>query len=88
MVKKLLKSEEEYYDYCIAHTVGYIYRKYGSQCCDYDSGMECDWYGTVFGDQTLRIEYQPVSYPCLMVWNTYGPDDYQSVMFVYPDDLK
>ena len=85
MVKQLLNSDEEYFKYCVDNTVGYIHRKYDSQCCNYDSGMECDFGETVYGEW-LKIERKPISYRCLMVWNC-DDDDNCDVQFVYMEDF-
>ena len=95
MEKKVLKSDQEYFDYCVENTIGVIGRKYGSQCScvgnDGDS-VVCSYYHTYDNDscpETIVVERKPKKYPCVLCWMLEeGDNDIYRGAFVYPEDFN
>lgn len=88
--KKLLNSEQEYFDYCICEGIGGIYRKYSSTSCylDEESSIACDEGGQLMNEY-VHITRKPKRYPCIFTWHCEeGDHDIYSGFFVYEDDFK
>lgn len=89
MEKRILKSEQEYFDLCVAEEIGSIWRKYGSQTCEIEYGEKCDEYLTTHCKETLHIQSKPTHYPCVLTWHCdCGDNDNFWGVFVYPEDLR
>ena len=90
MEKKLLHSDEEYFAYCEQNQIGYISRRYGSQCCDIENGIECRNGTTLYKgksyEEYLKFVSKPSHYPCILVYDE-GVDDVIRGMFIYPKDF-
>ena len=91
MEKILLHSDEEYFAYCEQNQIGYIYRKYGSQCCDIENGTKCSngatlYKGTIY-EEYLLFDSKPTHYPCILVYFD-GLDDEIRGMFIYPENFE
>lgn len=97
MEKRLLKSDEEYFEMCVGESIGDIKRQYASQYSDIgenSDSVECDFkYKYEFGiykdnPKTLHIKHKPKSYPCVFVWHRVeGDHDFLIGEFVYPSDF-
>lgn len=90
--KKLLKSEQEYFDYCISNDIGNIHRTYSSSYCDIDedSSEKCNSYFSRFlRNELLHVTRKPKKYPCVFTWHCEeGDHNRYSGFFVYQDDFK
>ena len=91
MEKKLLHSDEEYFAYCEQNQIGYISRKYGSQCCDIEDGIKCCEGATLYKgtnyEEYLNFNSKPSHYPCILVYYD-GLDDVIRGMFIYPENFE
>ncbi len=90
MEKKLLNSEEEYFDLCKGENIGDVSRRYCSQYCSIEDGIPCD-VSHVWNDETLHITTKPASYPCVFVWHLEEDcrdHDYFIGQFIYEKDFK
>ena len=90
--KKLLNSEQEYFDYCISNDIGNIKRIYSSSYCDLDedSSEKCNkFFSHVLEREVLHITRKPKRYRCIFTWHCEeGDHDRYSGFFVYEDDFK
>ena len=89
MEKKLLNSEEEYFNLCVGENIGEVSRRYCSQYCYIDGGIPCDV--SYDGTETLHIDTKPTSYPCIFVWRLEEDSrdhDIFNGQFIYEKDFK
>lgn len=90
MYKKLLNSEEEYFDLCKSENIGEVSRRYSSQYCYIEDGIPCD-VSHDWGNETLRIDTKPESYPCVFVWHLEEDSRDHDIFhgqFIYEKDFK
>lgn len=86
MEKKLLHSDEEYFDLCESEAIGYIQRQYGSQSCDIENGI--DWSKFVqYAGEWIHIEKKPSHYPCIFIYTETYEDCYKG-QFIYLEDFN
>lgn len=98
MEKRILKSDEEYFNLCVEEKIGDIQRHYCSQYADVgerSDSVECDfWHKYVYGKhkddwESLHVKRKPKSYPCVFVWYCdEGDHDHWLGRFVYPSDFE
>lgn len=91
MEKTLLHSDEEYFAYCEQKQIGSISRRYSSQCCDIENGIECSegvtlHKGTSY-EESLHFDSKPSHYPCILVYDE-GLDDVIRGMFIYTENFE
>ena len=90
MFKKILNSDDEYFQYCVSNDIGSIRRTYASQSCyvGEQSGVKCDYWYKISDDLSLNVSMKPKSYPCVLVWRCWeGDHDLVEGEFVYLEDL-
>ena len=97
MNKRLLNSDEEYFNYCIENSIGNISRTYGSQYCNVGEDEEsepCYFHYTYkshsgYLNEVLEVKRKPTHYPCVICWHCEeGDHDYYHGNFVYMEDFK
>lgn len=82
MDKVLIKSKNDYIEYCKKNEIVNMARKYSSLWCDIEDGMREDYYF----DSGDFISVFPKSYPCIFVWDEH---EYSICgYFIYPDDFN
>ncbi len=91
--KKLLKSEQEYFDYCVNNDIGSIHGTYSSSYCylDDDSSKKCnEFFSHVFQREVLNVIYKPKKYPCIFTWHCEEISNHKRYygFFVYQEDFK
>jgi len=91
----LLKTKEDYINYCKENEVYNTSQKYGSQYTNIDGGIEHDLYDAIDIEPDslfIRRRYitsEPISYPCIFIWTCidYDNPEYRGE-FIYPQDFE
>jgi len=82
MEKVKFETKEDFLKYCKINEICNIPRKYGSQWCNFDDGIE----RKTMIDGYNYINEEPKKYPCILAFIEYI-DEIRG-MFIYPEDFN